>query len=187
FGPTPTFMRQCGRLLRLLRPPFLPTTRPTSIPSLPVLTKHHNAFTKAFSTTLPRLAGYPKIEKSLEERIAAIPLERFRNFCIVAHVDHGKSTLSDRLLELTGTIAPGGNKQILDKLDVERERGITVKAQTCTMLYNYKGEDYLIHLVDTPGHVDFRAEVSRSYASCGGAILLVDVRFPLHRVFRWKF
>lgn len=115
-----------------------------------------------------RLAG------DLERRIAEIPLERFRNFCIVAHVDHGKSTLSDRLLELTGTIQPGGKKQVLDKLDVERERGITVKAQTCSMLYKHKGEDYLLHLVDTPGHVDFRAEVSRSYASCGGALLLVD-------------
>ena len=110
----------------------------------------------------------------LERRISAIPLDRFRNFCIVAHVDHGKSTLSDRLLELTGTIAPGGNKQILDRLDVERERGITVKAQTCSMIYNHEGQDYLLHLVDTPGHVDFRAEVSRSYASCGGALLLVD-------------
>ncbi|KAI4206912.1 MAG: hypothetical protein LQ346_000854 [Caloplaca aetnensis] len=110
----------------------------------------------------------------LERRISDIPLERFRNFCIVAHVDHGKSTLSDRLLELTGTIAPGGNKQILDKLDVERERGITVKAQTCSMIYTHMGEDFLLHLVDTPGHVDFRAEVSRSYASCGGALLLVD-------------
>ena len=78
------------------------------------------------------------------------------------------------MLELTGTIAPGGNKQILDKLDVERERGITVKAQTCSMIYNHRGYDYLLHLVDTPGHVDFRAEVSRSYASCGGALLLVD-------------
>lgn len=111
---------------------------------------------------------------NLEKRISEIPLDRFRNFCIVAHVDHGKSTLSDRLLELTGTITPGGNKQILDKLDVERERGITVKAQTCSMIYNHKGADYLLHLVDTPGHVDFRAEVSRSYASCGGALLLVD-------------
>ena len=110
----------------------------------------------------------------LEQRIAEIPLHRYRNFCIVAHVDHGKSTLSDRLLELTGTIEPGGKKQVLDKLDVERERGITVKAQTCSMIYNYNGEDYLLHLVDTPGHVDFRAEVSRSYASCGGAIILVD-------------
>ncbi|OLN81148.1 Translation factor GUF1, mitochondrial [Colletotrichum chlorophyti] len=111
----------------------------------------------------------------LEERILAIPIERYRNFCIVAHIDHGKSTLSDRLLEITGTIsASDANKQILDKLDVERERGITVKAQTCTMIYNYKGEDYLLHLVDTPGHVDFRAEVTRSYASCGGALLLVD-------------
>ncbi|TKA61133.1 Translation factor GUF1, mitochondrial, partial [Cryomyces minteri] len=129
---------------------------------------------RSFNTAAPRFSQVPKALGDLEKRIAAIPIERFRNFCIVAHVDHGKSTLSDRLLELTGTIQPGGNKQILDKLDVERERGITVKAQTCSMIYKYKGEDYLLHLVDTPGHVDFRAEVSRSYASCGGALLLVD-------------
>lgn len=121
-----------------------------------------------------RTAQASKLVSELERRIQAIPIDRFRNFCIVAHVDHGKSTLSDRLLELTGTIEAGSNKQILDKLDVERERGITVKAQTCSMLYQYNGLDYLLHLVDTPGHVDFRAEVSRSYASCGGALLLVD-------------
>ncbi|KJY01727.1 GTP-binding protein GUF1 [Zymoseptoria brevis] len=131
-----------------------------------------NGALRPLSTTPSRLAKVAPTP--LEDRISKIPIERFRNFCIVAHVDHGKSTLSDRLLELTGTIQAGGNKQILDKLDVERERGITVKAQTCSMLYNHNGEDYLLHLVDTPGHVDFRAEVSRSYASCGGAILLVD-------------
>lgn len=127
-----------------------------------------------FTSTSIRNAAPTRIISNLEKRISEIPLDRYRNFCIVAHVDHGKSTLSDRLLELTGTIAPGGNKQILDKLDVERERGITVKAQTCTMIYQHNGEDFLLHLVDTPGHVDFRAEVSRSYASCGGALLLVD-------------
>ncbi|EDN05246.1 GTP-binding protein GUF1 [Histoplasma mississippiense (nom. inval.)] len=129
---------------------------------------------RLLSTSAPRNAQVRKPASEVEQRIAAIPIERFRNFCIVAHVDHGKSTLSDRLLELTGTIEAGANKQVLDKLDVERERGITVKAQTCSMLYNHQGEDYLLHLVDTPGHVDFRAEVSRSYASCGGALLLVD-------------
>ncbi|EGE80385.1 translation factor GUF1, mitochondrial [Blastomyces dermatitidis ATCC 18188] len=129
---------------------------------------------RLFNTSTLHYAQGRKPVSELEQRIAAIPIERFRNFCIVAHVDHGKSTLSDRLLELTGTIEAGANKQVLDKLDVERERGITVKAQTCSMLYNHQGEDYLLHLVDTPGHVDFRAEVSRSYASCGGALLLVD-------------
>jgi GTPase len=123
--------------------------------------------------------SHSRANAELERRIDAIPLERFRNFCIVAHVDHGKSTrtfniFSDRLLELTGTIKAGDNKQILDKLDVERERGITVKAQTCTMLYRYKDQDWLLHLVDTPGHVDFRAEVSSSYRSSDSALLLVD-------------
>lgn len=114
--------------------------------------------------------------KKVQERISKIPIENFRNFSVVAHVDHGKSTLSDRFLEITGVIEPGTNKQVLDRLDVERERGITIKAQTCSMFYQdpITKEDYLLHLVDTPGHVDFRAEVSRSYASCGGALLLVD-------------
>jgi len=131
-------------------------------------------FRRRFSAYPPYRAQAQPTPSELERRIAQIPIDRYRNFCIVAHVDHGKSTLSDRLLELTGTIQPGGNKQVLDKLDVERERGITVKAQTCSMIYSYKGDDYLLHLVDTPGHVDFRAEVLRSYVSCGGALLLVD-------------
>ncbi|XP_011865158.1 PREDICTED: translation factor GUF1 homolog, mitochondrial [Vollenhovia emeryi] len=103
-----------------------------------------------------------------------VPVEFIRNFSIVAHVDHGKSTLADRLLELTGAIKVNSGKQILDSLQVEKERGITVKAQTASLFYSYRGKRYLLNLIDTPGHVDFSAEVHRSLAPCQGVILLVD-------------
>ena len=154
---------------------FLPLLPPRAFASTSRASSHASDPSQPRATTSLTDREILAAQRSPDEYLS-VPLEDVRTFSIIAHVDHGKSTLADRLMELTGAVPPGGREQYLDRLPVERARGITVKAQAVSLLHDCPRTNrrYLLNLVDTPGHADFAFEVSRSLSACDGALLLVD-------------
>lgn len=160
----------------MLRFTFKSFQRVLTLPFHPIVARFSR-----YSLLLTRLTcsfiGKPGTNtEAIVENYLDVPIENCRTFSIIAHIDHGKSTLADAIMKRAGNIPENAPAQFLDNLEVERERGITVKAQTASMLIKNKkdGENYLLNLIDTPGHVDFSYEVEKSLAACQGVLMLVD-------------